>query len=237
MSDLMGKRIVFIWLLLAFAWVAKSQNYMIKGIVTDSITGEPLPYVAVILKGTTIGATTDLDGAFTLSSSSKVRTLQVSYLGYTEKELKFVPGKAEHLKIQLAPTSINLSEVIIKPGKERYRKKDNPAVTFIKNAIARRESNDPRNHDYFRYDQYEKMVFAMNDYQPKPKKDGKAGKFDFLTEFIDTLEVGKTCRYPNVRKSRPFIIVKTRRRKRGSFWLRKRLVWMRSSHETVCNSS
>ena len=185
----MGKRIVFIWLLLAFAWVAKSQNYMIKGIVTDSITGEPLPYVAVILKGTTIGATTDLDGAFTLSSSSKVRTLQVSYLGYTEKELKFVPGKAEHLKIQLAPTSINLSEVIIKPGKERYRKKDNPAVTFIKNAIARRESNDPRNHDYFRYDQYEKMVFAMNDYQPKPKKDGKAGKFDFLTEFIDTLEV------------------------------------------------
>lgn len=67
-----------------------------KGIVTDSITGEPLPYVAVILKGTTIGATTDLDGAFTLSSSSKVRTLQVSYLGYTEKELKFVPGKAEH---------------------------------------------------------------------------------------------------------------------------------------------
>ena len=188
----MGKRIVFIWLLLAFAWVAKSQNYMIKGIVTDSITGEPLPYVAVILKGTTIGATTDLDGAFTLSSSSKVRTLQVSYLGYTEKELKFVPGKAEHLKIQLAPTSINLSEVIIKPGKERYRKKDNPAVTFIKNAIARRESNDPRNHDYFRYDQYEKMVFAMNDYQPKPKKDGKAGKFDFLTEFIDTLEVGKT---------------------------------------------
>ena len=83
----MGKRIVFIWLLLAFAWVAKSQNYMIKGIVTDSITGEPLPYVAVILKGTTIGATTDLDGAFTLSSSSKVRTLQVSYLGYSEKEL------------------------------------------------------------------------------------------------------------------------------------------------------
>lgn len=142
------------------------------------------------------------------------------------------------MKIQLAPTSINLSEVIIKPGKERYRKKDNPAVTFIKNAIARRESNDPRNHDYFRYDQYEKMVFAMNDYQPKPKKDGKAGKFDFLTEFIDTLEVGKTILPVSEReKTRPFIIVKTRRRKRGSFWLRKRLVWMRSSHETVCNSS
>ena len=71
MSDLMGKRIVFIWLLLAFAWVAKSQNYMIKGIVTDSITGVQLPYVAVSLKGTTCGAPPDREGAFALSSSAE----------------------------------------------------------------------------------------------------------------------------------------------------------------------
>lgn len=167
----MGKRLfVFIALFASLTWAVKGQNYTIKGIVTDSITGEPLPYVAVLLKGTTIGATTDLDGVFTLSSSSKVRTLMVSYLGYEEKELKFVPGKTGDLKIQMAPTSINLSEVVVKPGKERYRKKDNPAVTFIKNAIERRESNDPRNHDYFRYEQYEKMVFAMNDYEARPGK-------------------------------------------------------------------
>ena len=73
MSDLMGKRIVFIWLLLAFAWVAKSQNYMIKGIVTDSITGEPLPYVAVILKGTTIGATTDLEDVYKRQGTVRLR--------------------------------------------------------------------------------------------------------------------------------------------------------------------
>ena len=151
---------------------AKGQNYTIKGIVTDSITKEPLPYVAVLLKGTTIGATTDLDGNFTLTSSSAVRTLQVSYLGYTEKEMRFVPGKTKSVRIELAPTSIALSEVVIKPGKEKYRKKDNPAVIFIKNAIERRESNDPRNHDYYRYNQYEKMVFAMNDYEAKPKKNG-----------------------------------------------------------------
>ena len=188
----MGKKIAFIFLFVAVAWVARSQNYTIKGSVTDSITGEPLPYVAVLLKGTTIGGTTDLDGNFEISTSSRVRTLQISYLGYSTKELEFVPGKATGLKIELAPTSINLTEVLVKPTKEKYSKKDNPAVIFIKNAIERRESNDPRNHDYFRYDQYEKMVFAMNDYQPKPKKEGKTGKFDFLVDFIDTLEVGKT---------------------------------------------
>ena len=188
----MGKRVVLIFCVLCIALVARGQNYTIKGVVTDSVTGEPLPYVAVLLKGTTIGATTDLDGIFTLSSSSRVRTLQVSYLGYATKELSFVPGKTDDLKIRLAPEAINLSEVVVSPKKDKYKKKDNPAVIFIKKVIERRESNDPRNHDYFKYDQYEKMVFAMNDYQPKPRKDGKAGKFDFLTDFVDTLEIGTT---------------------------------------------
>ena len=177
---------------MAVALIARGQNYTIKGSVKDSITGDPLPYVAVLLKGTTIGGTTDLEGNFTITTSSKVRTLQVSYLGYTEKEVNFVPGKASNLKIKLAPTSINLDEVVIKPKKEKYSKKDNPAVIFIKNAIERRESNDPRLHDYYTYDQYEKMIFAMNDYQPKPKEEGKTSKFDFLAEFVDTLEVGTT---------------------------------------------
>ena len=187
----MGKKIAFIFLFVAVAWVARSQNYTIKGSVTDSITGEPLPYVAVLLKGTTIGGTTDLDGNFEISTSSRVRTLQISYLGYSTKELEFVPGKATGLKIELAPTSINLTEVLVKPTKEKYSKKDNPAVIFIKNAIERRESNDPRNHDFFQYDQYEKIVIALNDYKPKEKKE-KPGKFDFVEEYVDTLDVGTT---------------------------------------------
>ena len=188
----MAKRGVFIMLFGLIAWAVRGQNYTIKGTVTDSITGEPLPYVAVLLKGTTIGGTPDIDGNFTISTSSKVRTLQVSYLGYTEKEVNFTPGKANNLTVLLAPTSIALEEVVIKPGKEKYKKKDNPAVIFIKNAIERRESNDPKNHDYFQYDQYEKMVFAMNDYEAKPSKNGKPSKFEFLNDFVDTLEIGKT---------------------------------------------
>ena len=188
----MIKKVLFIILFAAIAWVSNGQNYTIKGIVTDSITGEPLPYVAVLLKGTTIGGITDIDGQFTITTSSKARTIAVSYLGYTEKEVRFTPGKAGNMKVQLAPTSISLDEVVVKPGKDHYKKKDNPAVIFIKNAIERRESNDPRNHDYFQYDQYEKLVLAMNDYEAKPKKNGKPGKFEFLNDFVDTLEIGKT---------------------------------------------
>ncbi|WP_302459779.1 DUF5686 and carboxypeptidase-like regulatory domain-containing protein [Parabacteroides johnsonii] len=188
----MGKKIVFLLASLFTVWIANGQNTIIKGIVTDSITGEGLPYVSLIFKGTTIGTATDGDGNFSFSASTGVKNLEVSYLGYDTKEVKVIPGKTNNLKIKLAPNGITLNEVVVKPKKEKYSKKENPAVKFVKQVIASRESNDPRNHDYFQYDQYEKMVFAMNDYHPKPKKNGKPGKFDFLIDFVDTLDVGTT---------------------------------------------
>lgn len=188
----MVKKILFLFVCLVIALAAKSQNTVIKGIVRDSVTGERLPYVSILFDGTTIGTTTDADGAFYLSSSSKARQLQVSYLGYANKSVPVVPGRKYNVTIELAPSTVNLAEVFVKPKKEKYRKKENPAVAFVKKVIANRESNDPRNHDYYQYDQYEKMVFAMNDFQPKPKKAGKTGKFDFLVDFVDTLDMGRT---------------------------------------------
>lgn len=188
----MGKKIVFLLASLFTVWIANGQNTIIKGVVTDSITGERLPYVSLIFKGTTIGTATDGDGNFSFSALTDVKNLEVSYLGYDTKEVKVIPGKTNNLKIKLAPNGITLNEVVVKPKKEKYSKKENPAVKFVKQVIASRESNDPRNHDYFQYDQYEKMVFAMNDYHPKPKKNGKPGKFDFLIDFVDTLDVGTT---------------------------------------------
>ncbi len=188
----MGKKIIFLLASLFTVWIANGQNTIIKGIVTDSITGEGLPYVSLIFKGTTIGTATDGDGNFSFSVSTDVKNLEISYLGYDTKEVRIILGKTNNLKIKLAPNGITLNEVVVKPKKEKYSKKENPAVKFVKQVIVSRESNDPRNHDYFQYDQYEKMVFAMNDYHPKPKKDGKPGKFDFLIDFVDTLDVGTT---------------------------------------------
>lgn len=189
----MGKKILFCLVGLLCLFSLEGQNEIrIKGLVTDSVSGEPLPYVSIIVKGTTTGAATDLDGRFSLTvpSSASGKMLEVSYLGYSTKQVSLKSGQS--LSIQLAPTGIALNEVVVKPGRERYRRRDNPAVAFVKNVIERRDANDPRNHDYYSYDRYQKMVFAMNDYKPKKHEDGKTGKFDFLEEFIDTLDVGTT---------------------------------------------
>ncbi|RHJ87686.1 DUF5686 and carboxypeptidase-like regulatory domain-containing protein [Parabacteroides sp. AM08-6] len=188
----MGKKIIFLLTSLLFVWVTNAQDTVLKGIVTDSVTGEGLPFVSIIFRGTTMGTATDGDGNFSFSARTNVRQVDFSYLGYDTKTIEVVPGKMNNLKIELVPTGIVLDDVIIKPKKEKYSKKENPAVAFVKKVIESRESNDPRNHDYFQYDQYEKMVFAMNDYKPKPKKEGKTGRFDFLVDFIDTLDIGKT---------------------------------------------
>ncbi len=188
----MGKRIVFVFVFVLISWLSFGQNTTtISGIVTDSITGETLPYVSIIYKGTTTGTATDLDGKFSLSSGTASRTIQVSFLGYDTKELPVRMGRANNYTIKLSPTGITLSDVVIKPGKEKYSKKKNPAVEFVRRMIDSRDSNNPRNHDYYRYDHYEKMVFAMNDYEPKPKKaNGKPRAFDFLVDYVDTLDVG-----------------------------------------------
>ncbi|MDD2436431.1 MAG: DUF5686 family protein [Massilibacteroides sp.] len=187
----MLNKIVGVLLLVCICPVlAFSQNTRIKGIVTDSITGEKLPYVSVLLGGTTIGTTTNDNGEFSLNTSSKGITLQFYYLGYAEKRTKIIPGKNYNLEIKLAPSSFTLAEVEVKPKKEKYRKKDNPAVLFVRKAIEARESSDPKNHDFFSYKRYENVVLALNQFEAKSQR--KGSKFGFLSEFVDTVAVNHT---------------------------------------------
>ena len=193
-EDNFGMRNFLFWLIILMSVsVVNAQHTEVKGMVTDSITGEGLPYAAVILKGTSIGGATDGDGNFVFSIPDAPAVLQISYLGYDSKELQIAPkGKTIELYVRLAPSGITLNEVTVKPKREKYRKKDNPAVEFVRRLIDMRKENNPRDHDYYSYDHYEKMFFAKNDYTPKPKKTGKTGKFDFLGEFVDTLDNGIT---------------------------------------------
>lgn len=89
----------------------ESSKYfeMIKGTVLDE-TGAPLPGAAILVKGTTSGTITDLNGAFSLDVAADA-VLVVSYLGYAPKEIS-VNGKNE-LRIQLDPESSQLNEIVV----------------------------------------------------------------------------------------------------------------------------
>lgn len=188
----MRKKIVLWFTFTCIIWGIHAQEAMIRGTVCDDVTGERLPFASLIYKGTAIGTSTDLNGRFSLTVPEDEKTLQVSYLGYTTQEIQILPPHSRQLDIRLKPEGIALQEVTVKPGKEKYSKKDNPAVIFVRKMIERRDMGNPRNKAFYQYDQYEKILLGLNEFEQKPPKNGKKGKFDFLHEFVDTLESGKT---------------------------------------------
>ena len=85
------------------------QTSKVTGVVTDE-NGEPLMGAAVLLKGTTTGTTTGLDGDFSLSVPQGA-VLTVSFIGYLDEEV--TPGTRSHIEVSLAPDTKLLDEVVV----------------------------------------------------------------------------------------------------------------------------
>lgn len=88
-----------------------AQDQAIGGQVIDSHSGEVLPGVNILIKGTTTGTSTDQDGNFELEVSSLQDTLVVSFVGYQTKEVP-INGRTE-IDIQLAVQAIFGEEMVV----------------------------------------------------------------------------------------------------------------------------
>ena len=85
------------------------QAGTVKGTVVDA-TGEPIIGANIMVKGTTNGCITDIDGNFSLSNAKG--TLVVSFIGYKSQEI-VVKGNETNLKVVLAEDSEMLDEVVV----------------------------------------------------------------------------------------------------------------------------
>ena len=86
------------------------KDIVVKGVVTDS-KGETLPGVSVKLKGTAIGASTDLDGKFSISIPDGNGTLVFSFIGFTSQEVAVNQRTSIIVKLETANTALN--EVVV----------------------------------------------------------------------------------------------------------------------------
>lgn len=174
-------------LLNCLIFYASAQNKII-GIVVDSITNEPLPFVTVHLKGSNIETITDNSGKFSISVPFSDQILNAVSIGYKEKTLLLRNQKINNLKVQLSPATYKISEALVKPKKRKYKKKGNPAVDFVKKVIDSKMQYSPFNKDYYHYEHYARINFAMNGFQ-KDKNKLLLKKFSFLTNYVDTSEL------------------------------------------------
>jgi TonB-linked SusC/RagA family outer membrane protein len=91
---------------------AALQQLTITGKVTDAATGEALIGVTVLIKGTTVGALTDLNGNFAIPVSDRQEvTLQISFIGYTTQEVLATPSTPVTCALALEVTAIQ--EVVV----------------------------------------------------------------------------------------------------------------------------
>jgi TonB-linked SusC/RagA family outer membrane protein len=102
--------IVIAWLLVAAPLAAQTPVVSVSGTVVAEESGEALPGVSVVLKGTATGTTTDAEGRFSISLPSTDGVLVFSYIGFAKKE---VPVQDTPMRVVLETDAKALGEVVV----------------------------------------------------------------------------------------------------------------------------
>jgi len=88
-----------------------AQTRVITGVVTSAEDNVPIPGVTVLVKGTTIGTTTDLDGKYSLSVPTEYNVVVFSYVGM--KPLEITLGESNNIDITMETDVLSMSEVVV----------------------------------------------------------------------------------------------------------------------------
>ncbi|AEM70032.1 TonB-dependent receptor [Allomuricauda ruestringensis DSM 13258] len=101
---------------LALVQFAFAQVGTIRGELTDGEFNDVLPFANILVKGTTVGTTSDFEGAYSLEVEPGTYTVVFSYIGYTPQEITDVvveASKITELNVLLQPASAQLDEVVV----------------------------------------------------------------------------------------------------------------------------
>lgn len=156
----------------------------ISGHVRDSLTNELVPYLAVYYDETSVGAMTDEEGYYSVKAQVGLDELTFTAVGYRTKKVRVVPGKSQTLDVVVTPDNITLNEVVIEPKREKYSKKNNPAVELMRKVIAHKNVQDLGSNDYYQYDIYQKMTSSIDDITPEMFDKGIFKKMPFLVDQV-----------------------------------------------------
>lgn len=177
-------RFILTTLFLLFGLLQMSAQ-KISGVVTDKKTGEPVAFMNVFYDGKGIGTTTDLDGKYIVESRVGLNELTFSFVGYKTKKVKVNSGHFQTLNVQVEPDEVLLQEVTVKPKRERYSRKNNPAVIMMEKVIAAKKNNDLNKYPYHQFDKYQKLTLALNELTSDSLESGIFKKVPNLKDHIE----------------------------------------------------
>jgi len=178
--------IICVYIVVAHTNYVIAQHTIVKGIITDSITREPIPLVNVSFDKANVGTVTDFEGKFIINVDKDYTKLKATHLGY-KTEIKNIKQRTEQIiNFRLVPQATQLKEIAVHTKKSKYRNKNNPAVDLIKKVIDHKSVNRKEGFNYYEYEKYEKVQFALSNITDKFMHRKAFKKFQFIFENIDT---------------------------------------------------
>ncbi len=159
----------------------------VHGVVTDSVTGEPVEFATVYLIGTGRGELTDERGRYDIRTNLAFDSIEISAMGYNTSRVPVIHQPDITFNPVLSPIGVSLGEVVVKPKKEKYSKRNNPAVEMMRRIRRDRDLHSPLAKDNYNYTKHEVITWAYNEFNPGDSTEGK--RFGFLAQYVDTSEI------------------------------------------------
>ncbi|MCK5847125.1 MAG: carboxypeptidase-like regulatory domain-containing protein [Bacteroidales bacterium] len=183
------KRVLLLILLIIVSTSLFGQLTKIMGVVIDSISEEPLPFVNVQVMGSSEGATTGFDGKFVIKSKANFDSLKISYIGYKEQRIKIKNHTYQSITIKLQTSRTQLKEVLV-------HAKENPAHILLRKVIANKRYNSSYNLDAYEFEVYNKVQMDANNITESFKNRRSLKPFKFIFNNVDTSTINGKAYLP-----------------------------------------
>ncbi|HEY5915868.1 MAG TPA: SusC/RagA family TonB-linked outer membrane protein, partial [Chryseolinea sp.] len=124
-----SKRAMLLFLWLALAHSALAQERIVSGLAKDE-SGNGMPGVNVLIKGTNVGTATDGNGKYQIAVNTDNAVLVFSFIGYTTQEVNV--GTQTALDVSMAPDTQTLNEIVVTGYAAQEKKDITGAVGVVK---------------------------------------------------------------------------------------------------------
>ena len=182
-------------LLFLLLFLPLSLHAQITGYIIDAANGDSIPFASAIYKGHGVAVVSKINGHYSIPRHNGWQ-LTFSSVGYAPKVITINASTPSKLNIKLKPDTKMLKEVTVRSKKQRYSRKNNPAVELMRKVVANKKKTDLDNRDFYQYNKYQKITLAINEITNEKLESPKFKKMSWLKDQVEMCEYNKKMILP-----------------------------------------
>ena len=169
--------------MLAALLPAEAQQWL-AGHVIDQQTGDSIPMASAVYQEHFVAVASDVHGRYRIARHNGWK-LTFSAVGYKSRTITVTEKTPATQNIYLDQDTKALGEVTVRARRQRYSRKNNPAVELMRKVIEHKRKTDLSQRDYYQYTKYQKLTLALNDVKAKTLEKKLFKKHPFLREQVE----------------------------------------------------